>query len=240
LVNMDRRAGRGRPTRRSDMEQRQIDRTSVGYELDGGLDLRHARWLRGAVAARAGRSEFHHHAAEGAIYRHPLIRYDVSTGRAVITGLGDGALLLGGMPTFETFQLGPIRHIVLSRSLERDRVPIGPTIDPIEYQFRSPYLALNQENHALWERGKGVERRELLERVVVGNLLSISKAVGHHVEERLRAEVAFEPDGWYELKPGVRLLGFWGTFRVNFTLPDGWGLGKSSARGFGTLIRNEA
>ena len=111
--------------------------------------------------------------------------------------------------------------------------------EPIDYQFRSPYLALNQENFATWERDRGPSRHRLLERVLVGNLLSLSKGIGLHVEERLHAEVDLEPDGWHEVRPGVRLLGFRGAFRVNFTLPDLWGIGKSSSRGFGTLTRSE-
>jgi hypothetical protein len=41
------------------------------------------------------------------------------------------------------------------------------------------------------------------------------------------------------LKPGVELLGFEGSIRINFRLPLRWGIGKSSARGFGTLIAQE-
>lgn len=219
------------------MEPKWTDRTSIGYEVDGGLDLRHARWLRGAIAGRGTRPEFHNHADDGFIYRHPLIRYDVSTGVAVITGLAAGSLLLRGLPAFDVLELGPSRHPVLSRSCESDRVTIGPTPESILYRFRSPYLALNQENHARWERDQEPDRKRLLERVIVGNLLSLSKAIGLHVEDRLRAEVDLKPDGWHEIKPGVRLRGFRGTIRVNYLIPDLWGIGKSSARGFGTLSR---
>ena len=36
---------------------------------------------------------------------------------------------------------------------------------------------------------------------------------------------------------GVRMVGFKGTFAVNFELPDYIGLGKSVSRGFGTIKR---
>jgi hypothetical protein len=79
----------------------------------------------------------------------------------------------------------------------------------------------------------------LLERVVIGNLLSLSKAIDLHVSERLHAEVDLHPCGLQVLKPGVELLGFGGSIRINFRLPLRWGIGKSSARGFGTLITQE-
>jgi hypothetical protein len=203
------------------------------------LHRAHARWLRGAVVAKVDHPEFHHHRGTDLLYRHPLIRYDVSPDAAVIAGLAEGALLLRGLPRFEELTLGNERHPVIEHRMETVRVNIGPTRRPVSYQVKTPYLALNQENHMSWEHGSPIERRRLLERVVVGNLLSLSKAVGLHVEERLRAEVDLETIGLHELKPGVRLLGFRGTFRVNFAVPDGWGIGKSSARGFGTLNRME-
>ncbi len=33
------------------------------------------------------------------------------------------------------------------------------------------------------------------------------------------------------------MLGFLGTFSVNFEIPDYWGIGKSVSRGFGTVKR---
>jgi hypothetical protein len=202
--------------------------------------MSHARWLRGAVIQRAKRPEFHQHDDEGVIYRHPLIRYDVSMGFAELAGLAEGALLLRALPAFEAFSLGRETVRVRQRTLEMGRVEIGPTPDSIAYAFQTPYLALNQENYYEWERGSDPERRRLLARIVVGNMLSLSKAIGLHVSERLRAEVNLEPCGLQTLKPGVELLGFRGSIRINFRLPTRWGIGKSSARGFGTLVVQEA
>lgn len=36
---------------------------------------------------------------------------------------------------------------------------------------------------------------------------------------------------------GTPMLGFLGTFSVNFAIPDYWGIGKSVSRGFGTVKR---
>jgi hypothetical protein len=33
------------------------------------------------------------------------------------------------------------------------------------------------------------------------------------------------------------MLGFLGTFSVNFEIPDYWGIGKSVSRGFGTVMK---
>ncbi|MEK6590942.1 MAG: CRISPR-associated endonuclease Cas6 [Nitrospinota bacterium] len=39
---------------------------------------------------------------------------------------------------------------------------------------------------------------------------------------------------------GTPMLGFIGTFSVNFEIPDYWGIGKSVSRGFGTIKKVES
>ena len=217
-----------------------VEHTTVRLTLDRELDLRHARWLRGAIGTIIDRPEFHHHFPQGLLYQHPMIRYFVHGDRAIIAGLAEGAFLLRGLPAFERLRLGAEEYCVLNQSAEASRCVLGPTAEPIVYHFQSPYLALNQENYPIWENGDPFARRRLLKRVVVGNLLSLAKAISLSVSERLHAEVDLQPDGWHELKPDLQLLGFRGAVRVNFDLPEAWGIGKSSARGFGTLTRAEA
>jgi hypothetical protein len=155
----------------------------------------------------------------------------------MLLGLDAGALLLRGLPTWETLRLGPRDYRVLDRSRTDGRVELGPSREPITYRFQTPYLALNQENHIRWQRSTADDRCRLLERVVIGNLLSLSKSMNLNVTEQLFAGVDLTPAGDFDLKPGVRLLGFRGAIHVNYSLPDFWGIGKSSARGFGTLAR---
>ncbi|MDA8215778.1 MAG: CRISPR-associated endonuclease Cas6 [Nitrospiraceae bacterium] len=41
----------------------------------------------------------------------------------------------------------------------------------------------------------------------------------------------------YYFYKGTPMLGFLGTFSVNFEIPDYWGIGKSVSRGVGTVKR---
>ena len=216
-----------------------LEYTVVNHRVDKALGLEDARWLRGAVAGLVDRPELHQHDGQGLVYQHPLVRYEVCADEAMIRGLAEGAFLLRGLPCLSELRLGPQEYAVLHRCVESRRVQVGPCSGSTIYHFETPYLALNHENHKTWERGDPFARRRLLERVVIGNLLSLAKAVRLDVAERLHAEVDLQPAGWYELKPGVRLLGFRGAIQVNFTLPERWGIGKSSARGFGTLSQKE-
>jgi hypothetical protein len=42
---------------------------------------------------------------------------------------------------------------------------------------------------------------------------------------------------FFALLKDTPMLGFLGTFSVNFEIPDYWGIGKSVSRGFGTVKR---
>src|SRR5262249_51228182 len=79
-------------------------------------------------------------------------------------------------------------------------------------------------------------RRAVLERAMVGNCLALAKGFGYWVRGRIAADCR-------DLRPvptglkGVAMIGFMGTFRVNFRIPDHAGIGKSVSRGFGTVER---
>ena len=84
--------------------------------------------------------------------------------------------------------------------------------------------------------GTWSERRELLENILIGNILSVSKSLGYTVAEPIKAEIGKMREVKTRLKD-VPMIGFLGTFSVNFEIPDYWGIGKSVSRGFGTLIK---
>ena len=216
---------------------RLVECSELRLTLSDPISRVHARWLRGAVIQVSKRVEFHNHAGREFVYQHPLIRYDTSGGYAAVVGLAQGALLVRSLPPIDSLRLGPELVSVTGREVIANRCPIGPCREMIQYDFRTPYLALNQENHEAWGRAGNAERSRLLQRVLIGNILSLCKAIGLDVSVRIEAETDLVATGLEELKPGLHLLGFAGSFRVNFLLPHGWGIGKSSSRGFGTLIR---
>ena len=76
----------------------------------------------------------------------------------------------------------------------------------------------------------------LLKKILVGNLLYLSKGVGYVVLEQIEVSEIKVIERKTYLK-GTPLLGFLGTFSVNFEIPDHWGIGKSASRGFGTVKR---
>src|SRR5260370_221034 len=83
----------------------------------------------------------------------------------------------GGLGGVESLVLGRQTFPALGRAVDLRRVILGPCLKSIGYVIQTPYLALNQENHETWVRSGPAQRERLLGRIVVGNLLSLSKAI---------------------------------------------------------------
>jgi len=66
----------------------------------------------------------------------------------------------------------------------------------------------------------------------------MSKGLGYTVSEPIKANIINLREVSTSLK-GTPMLGFLGSFSVNFEIPDYWGVGKSVSRGFGTIKRVE-
>ena len=69
--------------------------------------------------------------------------------------------------------------------------------------------------------------------------MSLSKSLGYVVTEQIKIESLNLKETDCFLK-GTPMLGFLGTFSVNFEIPDYWGIGKSVSRGFGTVVKFSA
>ena len=88
-----------------------------------------------------------------------------------------------------------------------------------------------RRHYAFWAK-----KEELLESILIGNIISMSKSLGYTVPEPIKANIENIKEVPTSLK-GTPMLGFLGTFSVNFEIPDYWGIGKSVSRGFGTVVK---
>ncbi|MBI3271906.1 MAG: hypothetical protein HYZ53_23135 [Planctomycetes bacterium] len=206
-----------------------LDRPFVG----GGEALRLA-----VTAARPDRTELHGHGPVGEpVYRLPPVRYLVRRHVPVLVGIGDGLPVLEELFRNRppVLRMGGAVYTVLGADMEESVERFGATVGPVSYRFASPWLALNQENHTRYLGLDPLARRDLLVRILVGNLLSTAKGVGVFVNTRLRAELRLRPV--LATLKGMGMLGFLGRAQFNFELPRWWGLGKSVSRGFGIVER---
>ena len=78
-------------------------------------------------------------------------------------------------------------------------------------------------------------RKNLLSRILIGNILSAAKGLGIKIDKKIFAEIQYVKPVICHIK-GSPLLGFYGKFRINFDMPPLFSIGKSVSRGFGVIL----
>ncbi|MCI0493530.1 hypothetical protein L0Z72_00875 [candidate division KSB1 bacterium] len=193
--------------------------------------------LRGYFASKFPEYiELHHHIeAKKYVYSYPLVQYKVIDDKPTIVGIGDGAEILKQIYNqVNEMTIGDVTIPIHEKKIVVNEADFGLTEELHFYRFLSPWLGLNQKNYKLFQENSDPEFRfDLLNRVLIGNMISLSKALGYTVPGRILVS-ADTRLRLIKLK-GVDMSGFTGFFAANFLLPDFIGIGKSVSRGFGTV-----
>ncbi|MFZ5997248.1 MAG: CRISPR-associated endonuclease Cas6 [Nitrospirota bacterium] len=211
--------------------------------LDSVLNKADAEKIRGHLGNLFWDNPYaHHHNRDGSfMYRYPNVQYKVIDGKCLLIGFNEGSEIVE--KTFynlKTINLNGVWEEILGKGLESYTNSFTVISDQIQYSSLTPWLALNEKNYQKYQRmGTWGERKELLESILVGNIISMSKSLGYTVPEPIKADIGRLKEVPTKLK-GTPMLGFLGTFSVNFEIPDYWGIGKSVSRGFGTILKQTA
>ncbi len=180
----------------------------------------------------------HNHGQNGFIYRYPLIQFKTVDKSPIILAIGDEAIRVFGeiFMTLDHLDIEGKCIPINEKELSVADYPFGITNSLIEYEFIHPWIALNQENYKKYQSLETVkEKKDMLSKMLVGNLLSMSKGLGYTVPARIEAETTL--NSIKTTLKRVEVIGFIGSFRTNFEIPDFFGIGKSVSRGFGTVKR---
>ena len=194
--------------------------------------------LRGFFATSFNEySLLHQHATDKLIYKYPLIQYKMLEGSPLVLGINEGAEVLKEIyDKFDEIKLGESKYSIMERGITMKSEEFGCSQEILSYRFSSPWLALSQENYARYSEASQEGRKDLLRRILVGNLLSASKGLGYVAREHIRLDLGRMQDEICLLK-GTKVTGFRGEFTTCFAIPDLMGLGKSVSRGYGTVTR---
>lgn len=209
-------------------------------------DIRVPQWqgrkLRGFFSSGGGAdSLLHNHEVSGAsMYRYPLVQYKIVGKTPVVLAIEEGIRAVHPLVMErQELTLGEHRYPCGRVEIDLNTVLIGDTKEFRHYRFDSPWFGLNQANYRRYEQSGAEERQELLKRILAGNLLSLAKGLGLSVDERLQIQLDVKEQR-VRFKDEY-VLGFTGTFSVNYLIPDLFGIGKSISRGFGSVrsVRGE-
>lgn len=127
------------------------------------------------------------------------------------------------------------RVVNVNKSIEIIETDIGESDKFFTYKFLSPWMGLNQENYKLYNSMNNFERQKFLNKILWGNLHSVSKGFGYIIENANNIKVySCLKSTVGKFKNNFMIL-FDGEFSTNFKIPNYIGLGKQSARGYGTV-----
>ncbi len=205
---------------------------------DLNFDARYGNKIRGYFANKySERVITSNHRADGKLrYSYPLVQYKVINKIASICGIEEGAkeVIEMGIDTDIMKIEDSLIEVIRKEYLVSDE-NLGESEDYVSYEFIHPWLALNQSNKTLFEKSNEIEREEMLQKILIGNIISMSKGLNYNITKKLKV--------WIDLYQcsvnfkNIKMIGFKGNFKINFNIPDYLGIGKSVSRGFGTVCK---
>lgn len=181
--------------------------------------------------------EFHNHLPDGSFsYTFPKIQYRIINKHPALIGIENGIDILKRLFfSLEDMIIDNRVYNLHEKEITLRAVNIGLSEDFINYQFSSPWMALNENNYSKFKDLDKIEKQNFLKHILRENLKTLSKGFNHWIEdiEKIRVEGYFKPKQ-VNFK-NQKMLCFTGDFTTNFHIPEYMGLGKQSARGFGVV-----
>jgi hypothetical protein len=174
------------------------------------------------------------------IYRYPLIQFKIIDNTPCIIALTEKAVQIFTkiFMTMDEIVIDGRRVPVNEKDLKIETVDFGFSNETFMYEFITPWIGLNQKNFATYINLKArKEKNNLLKRIMIGNILSMSKYLDLQLDQDQQIKVDLQFQQTKVTLKGKHMIGFKGKFKVNFMIPEYTALGKSVSRGYGTIKR---
>jgi hypothetical protein len=172
---------------------------------------------------------------EHVLHRYPAVQVkQIGTGLHIL-GICQGAWFLRNLSANQkTILDGNNRCAIVDRDMVIRREEFGIDGTMHEYEFLTPWLALNQQYARKFYDLSGKPARDaFMDRLLLTHLTTLAKSLDAHLtaEVTCAAHVRFKR----ERIDRENVIVFLGKFRTNLRIPDHLGLGQSVSQGFGTV-----
>lgn len=204
------------------------------------INTKQLEGFRGAIIQQVGGDSFYHnHGEMGYAYRYPLVQYKRIGGHAALLIINDAvdtaSKLIGGGKS--TLRLG-------NEEIPFDVVRVRPGNALVQvwnecfsYHLHR-WLPLNKNNYEEYRQITALaDRIALLERILVGNILSMSKGLGLSITSQIKCSITHLSNQHKLHYKGVNLVEFNAEFDCNVSIPDYFGIGKGVSLGHGVCVR---
>ncbi len=214
----------------------QITQTIIQFP-DIHLQTRDAHKLRGYFGNlfKEYSPLLHNHYENGKTrYAYPLVQYKVVDNTPLLVGLQEGAdLLVSLFLKIREIDIEGQQYLVLAKNIQQKQYDLTVNQQLYNYQFKTLWMALNQENHRKYQQLEENAKTQFLNRQLQNNILSFYKGLSFRTSERIMA-ITRVTEKQTRFKDQA-MLAFDGEFTTNAFLPEMAGIGKAVSRGFGTV-----
>jgi hypothetical protein len=172
------------------------------------------------------------------IYRYPLIQFKIIDNIPCIIALTEKAVQVFTkiFMNLDEIVIDGRKIQINEKDLKIETADFGFSQETFMYEFITPWIGLNQKNFPVYINLKNQkEKNDLLKRILIGNILSMSKYLNLQLDQNQKINVELQFHQTKVTLKGKQMIGFKGMFKTNFMIPDYMGLGKSVSRGFGSI-----
>ena len=211
-------------------------------QFDNEIESKAIPYFRGAVIASLEKKDilFHNHDEDKLRYAYPLVQYKRIHQKAAVMGIGKGIEVISQLLTANdsNYQIGneKVEMRIEAANAYDNEIVLAENAD-FHYRLHN-WLPLNSKNYAQYQKTESmVEHIQILERVLVGNILSFLKGIGIHLEEQIDLHITDITGQRAITYKKVKLMAFDIEFKTNIQLPQYIGIGKNASVGRGVLTR---
>lgn len=178
----------------------------------------------------------HNHFEDGSLrYAYPLVQYKVIEKVPHLIGLEEGSQLLTQLfLQIDEIQIEDQRYPVEHKQLQHQEYQLGIGSELYAYRLATPWMGLNQNNYNKYRQLPESEISPFLNRLLRNHLITFLKAMNCSLDQTLLVQSQLH-ETRTQFK-NQQMSAFVGTFTTNVEVPPGIGIGKSVARGFGSLL----
>src|SRR5699024_2695773 len=170
-------------------------------------------------------------------FRYPVVQYKSVRGRPAILCLGAGVEEIHKLFNKNSWEIDlkgkRVDLTIDALNLENISLKVQKTSN--KYGLRN-WLALNERNFKRYKAiADEIGRMEMLEKILIGNILSFAKGMDWRIEEEVKVRIGRIGKTKNLTYKNTHLLGFDLQFQTNVSLPYYIGLGKGASHGYGMV-----
>ena len=213
---------------------------TIVIQFNNEIEPQAIPFFRGAVIASLEKKDilFHNHDEDKLRYSYPLVQYKRIHKKAAVMGVGKGIEAISQLLSAGVFhyQIGNEKVDMQIQAVNAydNEIVLTENADN-RYRIQN-WLPLNTDNYKQYqETDNMVDRIHILERVLIGNILSFLKGVGIHMEDQIVLSITNITSQHAVTYKNVKLMGFDIEFKTNITFPQYIGIGKNASVGCGVI-----